>query len=146
MATKKSQKRAFNGMRYRELQRANSVQRTKIQKEHKKWLKDNGYRNVGWDNVISLAQKLNEILDESRFDDMSLEELFLEADRIGNKYLTAEEIQEFNQKLSQEVSEIGELIDEQFPDTEVEVIDFGSDLIKEPQNKRDRKTYRTVKI
>ncbi len=146
MTTRKSRARNFNGMSYRELQRANSVNREKITKEQNQWLKDNGYRNVGWDPVISLAQKLDEILDESRFDEMSLEDLFLEADRIGNKYLTSEEIQEFNQKLSQEVSEIGELIDEQFPDTEVEVIDFGTNSVKKPPRKSDRKTYRTVKI
>lgn len=130
MASKKSQKRNFNGMSYGEVQRANSENRSKLKKEDQKWLKDSGYKNVGWDNVITLYRKVEELLDKFPFEDMSLEELFLEADRIGNKYLTPEEIEEFNQQLSQEVTEIGELVDKQFPDTEMEVIDFSQKTAK----------------
>lgn len=135
MARKKGQKRDFKGMSYSQLQRHNSENRSKLKKEDQKWLKDNGFKNVGWENVVNLHQKNEELLDKYRFDDMSLEDLFLEADRIGNKYLTSQEIAEFNQQLSKEVTEIGELIDEQFPDTEIEVIDY-SDQGKKNQNRR----------
>lgn len=145
MGCKRSQKRNFNGMSYVEIQRINSKNRCKLKKDDQKWLKENGFRNVGWDNVISLYQKIEELLDKSRFEDMSLEDLFLEADRIGNKYLTSEEIQEFNQQLSQEVTEIGELIDQQFPDTEIEVVDY-SQKSKKKQKQRNQKTYRTAKL
>lgn len=134
MASRKSRKRDFNGMSYGEVQHANSKNRSKLNKEDQKWLKDNGYKNVGWDNVITLYHKVEELLDKFLWEDMSLEELFLEADRVGNKYLTPEEIKEFNQKLSKEVAEIGELVDEQFPDNEIEIIDFS------------QKTYRTIKL
>lgn len=145
MASKKSQKRNFNGMSYAEVQHSNSEHRRKLEKDEQKWLKDNGYKNVGWDNVITLYQKIEE-LNKSPLKDMSLEELFLEADRIGSKYLTPEEITEFNQQLSKEVSEIGELIDKQFPDTEIEAIDFSQKTVTKPQKKRNQKTYRTARI
>nr|WP_290224734.1 hypothetical protein [Trichocoleus desertorum] len=133
-------------MSYSELQRANSANREKLNSENKKWLKENGYKNVGWDNVIKLYQQIEEILNKAQFEDMSLEELFLEADRIGSKYLTSQEIEEFNQQLSKEVAEIGELIDQQFPDTEVEVIDYSQKPSQKPQKKRNQKTYRTAKL
>ncbi|MBW4683827.1 MAG: hypothetical protein KME40_01755 [Komarekiella atlantica HA4396-MV6] len=142
MANKRSPKKNFNGMSYGEVQRANSKNRSKLIKEDQKWLKDNGYKNIGWKNVINLYTKIEEFLDKSRFEDMSLEELFLEADRIGNKYLTSNEIAEFNQQLSQEVAEIGEIIDQQFPDTEIEIIDYS----KKTQKKHNQKTYRTTKL
>jgi len=124
VASKKSQKRSFNGMSYVTIQRANSENRSKLKQEEQEWLKTNRYKNVGWDNVVTLYLKIEELLAQSLFGDMSLEELFLEAERVGNKYLTIEAINEFNQQLSQEVSEIAALVDEQFPDTEVEFIDF----------------------
>jgi hypothetical protein len=145
MATQKSQKRNFNGLSYSQVQRTNSDNRSKLKKEDQKWLKDNGYKNVGWNNVINLYQKIEEILDPSRFEEMSLEELFLEADRVGNKYLTPEEIATFNQQLSKEAAEIGELIDQQFPDTEIEVVDYGK-TPRKSQKKRNQKTYRTAKL
>lgn len=126
MASRKAQKRNFSGMSYHEVQRANSNNKDKLHKEDKKWLKDNGYRNVGWNNVVSLYQKIEEFLNKYRLEDWTLEDLFLEADRIGNKYLTKQEIEDYSQKLSKEVSEISEEIDRQFPDTEVETIDFGN--------------------
>lgn len=144
MANQKRQKRTFNGMSYGEVQRLNSDNRRKLNREDQAWLKTNGYRNVGWEQVIRLYQKLEELLEPSQFDDMSLEELFLEADRIGNKYLTSEEIQTFNQQLSQEVNEIAELVDQQFPDTEMEVIDFSHTPAKQPQKTSKQKSYRTT--
>lgn len=146
MASKKSQKKKFNKMSYAEVQRTNSENRIKLEKDEQKRLKDDGYKNVGWDNVIKLYQKIEELLDKSPFKDMSLEELFLEADHIGNKYLTSEEITEFNQQISKEVAEIGELIDKQFPDTEIEAIDFSQKTVKQSQRKRNQKTYRTTKL
>lgn len=146
MASNKSQKRNFQGMSYGELQRTNSKNRIKLDQETQKWLKSNSYKNSGWQNVINLYYKIEELRDKSLFEDMSLEELFLEADRIGNKYQTPEEKAEFNQQLSQQVTEIGELIDKQFPDTEIEVIDYSKNLTKPTQKKRYQKTYRTTTI
>lgn len=146
MASKKSQKINFNEMSYDEVQRANSENRGKLKKEDQKWLKDNGYKNAGWNNVITLYRKVEELLDKSRFEDMSLEELFLEAERIGNKYFAPEEIKEFNQQLSKEVAEIGELVAQQFSDTEIEVIDFSQKTAKKLLNKYNQKTYRTTKL
>ncbi len=144
MASKKSQKRNFNGMSYGKLQLTNSKNRSKLKKEDQKWLQNNGYKNIGWDNVITLYRKVEELLDKYCFEDMSLEELFLEADRIGNKYFTTAEIKEFDQQLSKEVAEIGELVDKQFPDTNTEVIDFRQKTAKNPQ--KNHKTYRTTKL
>ncbi|WP_017741411.1 hypothetical protein [Scytonema hofmannii] len=146
MASPKKQKRNFNGMSYGEVQSANSKNRSQLEKEHQKWLKDNGYKNVGWDNVINLYKKIEEFLEKSQFEDMTLEELFLEADRIGNKYLTRNDIEEFNQQFSKEVAEIGDLIEQQFPDTEIEVIDYSNTITKKSRQKRNQKTYRTTKL
>ncbi len=141
----KSQKR-FKGMSYGKVQQSNSNARSQLKQKDRQWLKDNGYRNVGWENVIALYQKIEELLEKYPLEDMSLEELFLEAERIGSKYQTPAEIEEFNQQFSKEVAEIGELIDRQFPDTEVEMIDFGQTTAKKPQKKRNQKTYRTAKL
>lgn len=143
MKSKKKQSRKFNGMSYREVQRANSGSRTKLNQENQKWLKNNGYKNVGWDNVIKLYQKIKELLDKDALENFSLEELFLEADRVGNKYLTNEEIEEFNQALSKEVAEISDAIDKRFPDTTVEVIDYSSKATA-PKN-RKQSSYKTIK-
>lgn len=116
-------------MSYYEVQRANSENRNKLDKKEQEWLKNNGYKNIGWDNVIKLYKFLEKI-------DCSLEELFLEADRIGNKYLTNQEIEEFNQSLSKETNEIAEEFDKQFPDTTIEIIDFSHTT-----NNRSRKKY-----
>jgi hypothetical protein len=124
----RKQKQTLNGMSYREAQGANTLNRGKLSKEDQKWLKANQYKNVGWDSVIRLYQKIEELLNP--LVDLTLEDLFLEADRIGSKYQTAEEIQEFNQQFAQVVNEVSETIDRQFPDTEIEVIDFGSSAKK----------------
>ena len=140
-----NKKRKFNTMSYCEVQRANSKSRSKLHKESQKWLIDNGYRNIGWDNVISLYQIIEEFLDKERLEELTIEELFLEADRIGNKYLNTQEIKEFNQKLSKEVNEIAEEIDKQFPDLESEIIDFSANVNKS-RKKHNQKTYRTIKL
>lgn len=146
MVNQKSLKRTFKEMSYREVQRTNSENRSKLKKESQQWLKNNGYKNLGWDKVIDLYQKIEELLEQSKLEAMSLEELFLEADRIGNKYLDSDEISEFQQQLSKEVAEIGKLIDQQFPDTEMEVIDYSQKTKQKSQKKRNQKTYRTTKL
>ena len=127
----------FQGMGYREVQSSNSKNRKKLDKAEQTWLKANGYKNIGWNKVIELFQKIEELQDKAKIKDWSLEELFLESDRIGNKYLTDREIHEFNQKLAQEVNQISELIDRQFPDSTVEIIDFSQ--------QRDRKNDKRKK-
>lgn len=124
MASKKSKKRLFSGMSYRDVQRSNSNRRSKLPKKDQSWLKENRYKNVGWDNVIKLYQKINDLLLQPDPDEDTLEELFLKADRIGNKYQTPAEIREFNQKLSVAVNEVADEIDRQFPETEMEVVDY----------------------
>lgn len=124
MARKKTKKRLFSGMSYRDVQRSNSDRRGKLPQKDQKWLKEKGYRNVGWDNVIKLYQKINELLIQPTSEEDTLEELFLQADRIGNKYQTSEEIAAFNQQLLTEVNEISDEIDRQFPNSEMEFIDY----------------------
>lgn len=140
MITKKSKNtKNFNGMSYRDIQRVNSKNRNKLPQKDKKWLKENGYKNIGWNNVIRLNQKINEFLDKSVIEDLSLEELFLEADRIGNKYLSHKEIEEFNQRLAKEINEIAEEIDRQFPDSMIEIIDFSEKANKTYRKKANKK-------
>lgn len=146
MSKKKTKSKKFQGMNYRMVQKTNSRNRNKLKSQEQKWLKNNGYKNVGWKNVISLYQKIEELLDKYKIEDLTLEELFLEADRIGNKYLTSQEIQNFNQKLSKEVNEIAEEIDKQFPETEIEIIDFSQSTKKKYRSKANRRLYTTVKL
>jgi phosphatidate phosphatase PAH1 len=141
MTRQKSQARQFNGMRYAEVQRRNSEQRQRLKPADQLWLKQNGYKNVGWDQVIALHQKIEEFLEKAQFEDMSLEELFLEADRIGNKYLSPAEIEAFNRQFSEEVAEIEELVDQYFPDTEIETIDFSQKAAPKSHRKSSRKPY-----
>ncbi|MEA5505058.1 hypothetical protein VB735_18485 [Halotia wernerae UHCC 0503] len=142
MINTKSKKTNFNGMSYREVQRTNSKNRIKLHKEDQTWLKDKAYKNIGWQNVINLYEKIEELLNKYQLEDLTLEELFLEADRIGNKYLTSQEIANFNQKLAIEVNEIAEEIDRQFPDTEIEFIDFGKNSKNRYRNKYNKKIYK----
>lgn len=128
-------------MSYREIQISNSKNKMNLDKEVKKWLKNNKYKNVGWNNVINLYQKIQELINT-----VTLEELFLEADRIGNKYLTAQEMEDYNRILAQTVNQIAEEIDCQFPDTENEIIDFGNSHDRKIQRKHNQKVYRTFKI
>lgn len=124
MSSKKAKKRLFSGMGYREVQRSNSNRRNKLPRKDKSWLREQGYKNVGWDNVIKLYQKINDLLLQPDSDEDTLEELFLKVDQIGNKYQTPEEIKAFNQQLSVEVNAIANVIDQQFPETEGEFIDY----------------------
>lgn len=139
-------KKLFQGMTYRELQKYNSQNRIKLSLEDQKCLKENGYKNIGWDYVINLYNTIQDFLVKYQVEDLTLEELFLEADRIGNKYLTEEEIQDFYQKLAKELNEIAEEIDKQFPDTEIEVIDFSKNAKSKPIKNRNYKTYKTTKL
>ncbi|WP_199348447.1 hypothetical protein [Microcoleus sp. FACHB-SPT15] len=146
MTKKNNKAKKFQEMSYREVQRANSKERSKLQKEDQRWLKDNGYRNVGWDNIINLHEKTKEFLDKYQLKDLTIEELFLEADRIGNKYLTSQEIENFNQRLSKEVEGINDEIDKQFPDTEIEIIDFSGKTNNSSRNNYNQKSHKIVKF
>ncbi|MEH2459212.1 hypothetical protein [Nostoc sp.] len=146
MNNQKSKKRNFRGMSYRVVQLANSKNRTKLYKKDQTWLKEEFYKNIGWENVINLYQKIEEFISNYQLEELTLEELFIEADRIGNKYLTNQEIKEYNQSLSKEVNEVAEEMDRQFPDTEMEFIDFSQKNNIKSQNKQNIKTYRTVKF
>ena len=123
MANKK-QKRLFCGMSYCEVQRSNSDRRSKLPTKDQKCLKVQGYKNIGWDNVVNLYQKINDLLSQPDPDEETLEDLFIQADRIGNKYQTPEEIAAFHQQLSVEVNDVANEIDRQFPDSQVEFIDY----------------------
>ncbi len=139
MTTKKrpkSKKRLFSGMGYREVQRSNSNRRSKLPKKDQVWLKTQRYKNVGWDNVIALYQKINELLLQPDSNEETLEELFLKADRIGTKYQTPEEIADFNCKLAVEVNEISDEVDRQFPEGEMELIDYSQPLTKAKSSSR----------
>lgn len=144
MTSRKRQCRTFSGMSYREIQRSNSTRRSQLPKPDQVWLKENGYKNVGWDNVIQLHQKINERLAQPDGDEPTLEELFLQADRIGQKYQTPEEIAAFKQQMTTEVGAISELIDQQFPETDVEVIDYRQAPRSSTKNNPSRKKYRGV--
>lgn len=141
MANQKHQSRAFSGMGYREVQRSNSIRRSKLPKTDRIWLKENGYKNVGWDNVIQLYQKINQLLADED-DEPTLEELFLEADRIGKKYQTREEIEAFNQEMTAEVSAISDLVDRQFPESEVERVDYSQNSRSQAKTRQSRNKYR----
>lgn len=120
MASKKKPARTFNGMTYREVQRSNSERRSQLPKDQQKEIKKAGFRNVGWPNVIALYQHLEKLLNGLP----DLEDLFLEADRIGNKYQTAEERADFQKKMAAVSLEMSDLIDQRFPDVEIEVVSF----------------------
>ena len=140
MVNKLKNGKNFRGMNYRLVQKSNSENRQELSQQDQNWLKVNGYRNVGWDNVIALYQKIEE------FNGSTLESLFLEADRIGNKYQTSEERQEYQQKLATVVNNIAEQIDQQFPDNEVEIIDFSNNNSVKYSRNRNRKSDRTTKV
>lgn len=146
MIYQKGKKRNFRGMSYRVVQLANSNNRSKLHQKDQIWLKENFYKNIGWDNVVNLYQKNEEFIDSYQAEELTLEELFIEADRIGNKYLTNQEINDYNQSLSKEVNEVAEEIDKQFSETEMEFIDFSQNTNIKYKNKQNQKTYRTVKI
>ena len=124
MSSNNKSPRTFQGMNYRQVQRKNSHNRERLTPENQVWLKQNKYRNVGWNNVIKLFAKIVELQQKEAVKDLSLEELFLEADRIGNKYLDNQEINQRHQRIAQELNEIAEIIDSQYPDNSLEVIDY----------------------
>ena len=124
MVNKKGKARTFKRMSYRQIQRKNSRNRKLLIQEKQQWLKDNGYRNLGWQNVINLYNKIQEFQQAENIKSLSLEELFLEADRIGNKYYQPQEIQQRNLKIAKELNEIADIIEARFPDRLTEVIDY----------------------
>jgi hypothetical protein len=142
MTDKKSRKKLFQSMSYREVQLANSKNRNELSKADQQWLKNSGYKNVGWDKVIILYKKIQELLRErDNLNDLSLGDLFLEADRIGNKYLTNEEVTENNQKLAKANSMINDQIDKSFPDQEDEIIDFSDKSRRKNQSRASNRKH-----
>jgi hypothetical protein len=145
---KQSSAKTYQGFNYRSLQQKNSVDRAKLSPDQKTWLKQNNYCNVGWESVIHLYEKIADFQQQDELEKCSLEELFLEADRIGNKYQTATEIEEFQQAMAKEAEAIDQLIEEQFPQTaEIEMIDFSRSpgSSKKPRS-RQGKVYRTTSV
>lgn len=139
MTKQKRQSRKFSGMGYREVQRSNSIRRSQLLKTEQNWLRENSYKNIGWDNIIRLYQKINELLVQPNTDEPTLEELFLNAERIGRKYQTHDEREAFSQQMATTVNEISNLIDEQFPENEVEVIDFSQNTHSHSKTRPSRK-------
>jgi hypothetical protein len=136
--------RVYKDFTYRSLQKNNSVERAKLSKAQQSALASNGLQNVGWDHIIKLREELIKI---SLAQNTTLEDLFINADRIANKYQSAEEISEFNQKMSESAARISDLIDSQFPPGDkVEFIDFGTKTTSNAQNKgrKGLKKYRTT--
>jgi hypothetical protein len=133
---RRSKARKFNGMIYAVVQASNTKKREALSREDWQFLKDNNYKNVGWQDVIRLYQAIEAFFQRHQLDDLSLGDLFLEVDRIGNKYLSSQEVADFNNKLAAEVAAIAEKIDQQFPDTESEVIDFSSKIDMRSTKKR----------
>ncbi|HEY9771563.1 MAG TPA: hypothetical protein V6C71_24225 [Coleofasciculaceae cyanobacterium] len=124
MSSKTSSAKTFRGMNYRKVQRKNSRDRQQLTKENQTWLKAHKYRNLGWTNVIRLFNKIREFQEQEIIKSLSLEELFIEADRIGNKYFNSQEINQRNQRIAQELDEIADIIDSQYPDRKLEIIDY----------------------
>ena len=140
MTNQKSKKRLFKSMVYREVQFANSKSRDELSKADRQWLKNLGCKNVGWDQVIILYQRIEELIQErDSLNDLSLGDLFLEADRIGNKYFAEKEITANNQILTSANNVINSQIDKSFPDTVDEIIDFSAKLKPKLSNKNTRK-------
>jgi hypothetical protein len=121
MATRKE----FQGMGYRQLQRVNSTQKQQFSADELIILKNEGHKNVGWESVIRLQERIQELLTSFYRNGWGLDQLFLEADRIGQKYQSSTEIAIYEEQLSLLSVEIDDEIDKYFPDTEVEIIIFG---------------------
>jgi len=120
----KNTAKLFQSMTYRQVQKLNSQSRLTLRKDDQIWLKQQGFRNVGWSNVIKLYENISAILERYDQELPGLDELFIEADCIGNKYLDPNEIQEYQSKLADQNRLFEEQVDQRFPDTEVEMIDF----------------------
>lgn len=127
---------------YSQLQAFNKQSRSELRPDDRQWLKANSYKNVGWDCAIALYEKIIDYKAKYDLEDESLEDLFLEADRIGNKYQTPEEIEAFQAALALEVNAIADLVDEQFPDTTTEIIDYGTQSQRRKNPKRAVSTGR----
>ncbi len=136
MISQKNKPRTYLRMGYRKLQRKNTRNRNLLSKDHQKWLKDHNYKNVGWEQIISLYQKILDLQREEQINDLSLEELFLEADRVGNKYLSGQEIQAQQQKIAVELNEITEILDTQLPPQQAEVIDYSQKKMSKKNRSR----------
>ena len=117
-------KKEFDSMGYRQVQRSNSDNKSKMKSEDIQLLKNSGYKNVGWEKVTQLYLKIEEMLTSPYRENWSLDELFLEADRIGQKYQSVDEIATFEKQFTMLSQEIDDEIDRHFPDTQVEIIDF----------------------
>jgi hypothetical protein len=141
MANNQRQKKQIDGMGYRELQRYNSERKAKLPKTDQKLLKQQGYRNVGWTDVLKLHEKINALLTPEP-DLPSLEDLFLAAERIGNKYQTQAEITVFNQKLADEADAIADLVDIQFPEPEFEFVDYSQTSRVPVKPQKTKRKYR----
>ena len=111
-------------MSYRQVQRKNSRDRQLLTKENQAWLKAQGYRNLGWNNVIQLLEKIRELQEQETVKSLTLEELFIEADRIGNNYLDSQEVNQRHQRIAQELNKISDIIDSQYPDQTIEIVDY----------------------
>jgi hypothetical protein len=128
---------------YQALQKDNRIKRDRLSKADQAWLKFNGYNNVGWNNVIALFDKIQNLIELTKW---SLEDLLLEVDRIGEKYQTPEEINSFQVAMVAEAEHVSDLIDQLFPDTEPEVIKFSHNHTpKKWKNSNKQKTYYTTK-
>lgn len=124
MNRNKRKTKTFARLNYRQIQKKNSHDRLQLTTENQKWLKEHNYKNRGWSNVISLFKKIKELKDKENIKKLSLEELFIEADFVGNKYFSDQEINSRNLRIAQELNDIAEIIDAQFPDTTREIIDY----------------------
>lgn len=138
----KSPPRTHQKLTYTQLQAFNKQSRSELRPDDRQWLKANGYKNVGWDYTIALCEKIADYKAKYDLEDESLEDLFLEADRIGNKYQTPEEIAAFQAALAFEVNAIADLVDEQFPDTTTEIIDYGTESQRRKNSERAVSTGR----
>lgn len=142
MVEKTTRKRLFDGMGYRELQRSNTQRKKLLSKSDQDWLRKHHYKNVGWEKVIQLHQKISALLDSYKEEDASLEDLFLEADRIGNKYQTVDEINTFHQVLGETIESIAQKVDQYFPNEEPEIIDFRSNQPRSAKTVKAKKRKR----
>lgn len=75
----------------------------------------------GWEQGTVGEQLLDEASRD--IDERTLEELFIDADRIGNKYQTPEEVAASNQQLADEVQQVEQLLPDEGP---AEMVDFGA--------------------
>jgi hypothetical protein len=120
--TRKKQK--FQGMGYREVQKSNSENWKKLDRQQQKALKEKGHRNIGWLFVTRLYLGIEDLNQDLHTDDTTLEELFLNASWIGDKYQTNEDKLAFRKALDQAIEETQILIDEHFPGGDIQMIDY----------------------